>query len=91
MIPGMRAYHVVNRGIQACSPAWYTEELHLDDGFYGLDGLEYAIAKLIRQSSASAPSYVYEKDTQTLGTNLWDTMDTMVQANAFSYQVSYCV
>ena len=68
------------------SPAWYTEELHLDDGFYGLDGLEYAIAKLIRQSSASAPSYVFDKDTQTLGTNLWDTMDTMVQANAFYSQ-----
>ena len=60
---------------------WKNMELTVDTGYYDLPSLEAALARKMKAASVGAPTYSFDKQTETIGSNLWDTMDTYCAAN----------
>lgn len=71
--------HTVGTGAES---AWRNMELTVDTGYYDIASLEAALARKLKAASTGTPTYSYDKQTETLGSNLWDTMDTYCSANA---------
>ena len=71
--------HVVGTGAES---DFKNLTLTVDDGYYDIPGVEAELARKLKQASADAPTYSHDKQTVTVGSNLWDTMNTYASANA---------